>query len=121
MSEPELIALMDKEGIGTDATIAEHIAIIQKRNYAEKNDAGRFAPTKIGVALVETWNREWSVTPRYMQLKYPLFKPYLRAHMERECSDICSGKAHFQEVVDSCIGEISAVFQDVPPPAAPYA
>lgn len=104
---------MDKEGIGTDATIAEHIATIQKRNYAEKNEAGRFAPTKIGVALVETWNCGWDITHSYMQLKYQLYKPYLRAHMERECSDICSGKAHFQEVVSSCIGEISAVFQDV--------
>lgn len=48
-----------------------------------------------------------------MELKYPLYKPYLRAHMERECTDICSGKAHFQEVIDSCIGEMSAVFMNV--------
>lgn len=34
---------MDKEGIGTDATISEHIATILKRNYAEKNPAGRRA------------------------------------------------------------------------------
>ena len=54
LSEPELIALMDKEGIGTDATISEHIATILKRNYAEKNLAGRFVPTNIGLALVET-------------------------------------------------------------------
>ena len=46
--------MMDKEGIGTDATISEHIATILKRNYAEKNAAGRFAPTNIGLALVET-------------------------------------------------------------------
>ena len=54
LSEPELIALMDKEGIGTDATISEHITTILKRNYAEKNPAGRFVPTNIGLALVET-------------------------------------------------------------------
>ena len=54
LSEPELIAMMDKEGIGTDATISEHIATILKRNYAEKNAAGRFTPTNIGLALVET-------------------------------------------------------------------
>lgn len=46
--------MMDKEGIGTDATISEHIATIIKRNYAEKNSAGRFTPTNIGLALVET-------------------------------------------------------------------
>lgn len=30
----ELIQLMDKEGIGTDATMATHIATIQQRGYA---------------------------------------------------------------------------------------
>lgn len=95
---------MDKDGIGTDATISEHIATILKRNYAEKNPAGRFEPTRIGLALVET----------YMYLDYPLYKPFLRAHMEKECSLICSGVTHFQEVVDSCIGEMRQVFVDVP-------
>lgn len=36
LSEKELIDLMDKNGIGTDATIAEHIKTIQDRNYAIK-------------------------------------------------------------------------------------
>jgi DNA topoisomerase-3 len=31
LTEPELITLMDKFGIGTDATIAEHIKTIQDR------------------------------------------------------------------------------------------
>lgn len=31
LSESDLIALMDRNGIGTDATIAEHINTIQKR------------------------------------------------------------------------------------------
>ncbi|KAF2030689.1 DNA topoisomerase 3-beta [Setomelanomma holmii] len=33
LTEPELIALMDANGIGTDATMAEHIAKVQKREY----------------------------------------------------------------------------------------
>ena len=88
---------MDKEGIGTDATISEHIATIQNRDYAKKTPTNRFTPTNIGLALVET----------YMYLQYPLYKPYLRAHMERECTAISEGKVHFQEVIDSCIGEMS--------------
>ncbi|KAF2139686.1 uncharacterized protein K452DRAFT_300213 [Aplosporella prunicola CBS 121167] len=33
LTEPELIALMDANGIGTDATMAEHIAKIKERKY----------------------------------------------------------------------------------------
>ena len=33
LTEPELIALMDANGIGTDATMAEHIAKIKHRDY----------------------------------------------------------------------------------------
>ena len=46
LSEDELIAVMDKNGIGTDATMAEHIKKIQDRNYALK------------VLLGQSWNRD---------------------------------------------------------------
>lgn len=95
--------MMDKEGIGTDATISEHIATILKRNYAEKNPANRFLPTNIGLALVET----------YMYLEFPLYKPFLRAHMESECTRICDGSVHYQDVIDSCIGEMISVYSVV--------
>ena len=35
LTEPELISLMDANGIGTDATMAEHIAKIKERKYVE--------------------------------------------------------------------------------------
>jgi DNA topoisomerase III len=35
LTEPELIALMDANGIGTDATMAEHIAKIKERKYVQ--------------------------------------------------------------------------------------
>jgi DNA topoisomerase-3 len=52
LTEPELISLMDANGIGTDATMAEHIAKVQEREYviarpkggggvAANNDGGR--------------------------------------------------------------------------------
>ncbi|KAF2664070.1 prokaryotic type I DNA topoisomerase [Microthyrium microscopicum] len=46
ITEPELITLMDKNGIGTDATMAEHISKIKERNYVESRPAtaaGRLA------------------------------------------------------------------------------
>jgi len=33
--------------------------------------------------------------------------------MERECSQICTGITHYQDVVDSCIAEMRQVFCDV--------
>jgi DNA topoisomerase-3 len=40
LTEPELIALMDANGIGTDATMAEHIAKIQEREYVATRPRG---------------------------------------------------------------------------------
>ncbi|KAG7863699.1 hypothetical protein KL919_001014 [Ogataea angusta] len=60
LTEPELIALMDINGIGTDATIAEHIEKIIERSYVTKEDQGRgkskskvLIPTELGYALAE--------------------------------------------------------------------
>ena len=55
--EVELISLMDRNGIGTDATIAQHISTIQDRAYATKDHQQKFLPTKLGIALVEGYNR----------------------------------------------------------------
>jgi DNA topoisomerase-3 len=41
LTEPELIGLMDANGIGTDATMAEHIAKIKEREYATTRPKGR--------------------------------------------------------------------------------
>ena len=45
LTEPELIALMDANGIGTDATMAEHISRIKERKYVETRPRGRQART----------------------------------------------------------------------------
>ena len=36
LSEADLISMMDQNGIGTDATIAQHIQTLLNRQYAEK-------------------------------------------------------------------------------------
>lgn len=40
LTEPDLIALMDANGIGTDATMAEHIVKIKDRNYVKTRRSG---------------------------------------------------------------------------------
>lgn len=48
---------MDKEGIGTDATIAQHIETIQTREYARKTAERLFEPTDLGLALFMGYDR----------------------------------------------------------------
>ncbi|CAO2653158.1 Nn.00g025690.m01.CDS01 [Neocucurbitaria sp. VM-36] len=51
LTEPELIALMDANGIGTDATMAEHIAKIKDREYViARSSAGGTAAGGNGVS-----------------------------------------------------------------------
>ena len=94
ISEVELISLMDRNGIGTDATIAQHISTIQEREYATKDAAQRFCPTPLGIALVEGYN----------QMGYQLNKPDLRREMELECNLVASQ----QKTKDDIIGPILA-------------
>ncbi len=80
LTESELIGLMDKNGIGTDSTIHEHIKTIQEREYAEKVSQV-FKPTNLGVALVEA----------YEKLGISLAQPNLRALMEKKMQEIALG------------------------------
>lgn len=48
LTEPELIALMDANGIGTDATMAEHIAKIVERQYVFAQPKSRAASGPAG-------------------------------------------------------------------------
>lgn len=71
ITEPELIGLMDRLGIGTDATIAEHIKTILERKFAVKT-GGVFRPTQLGFALIGA----------YQLLNLPLIHPHKRAETE---------------------------------------
>ena len=80
LTEADLIAQMDEHGIGTDATIHEHIKNIQLRGYAKKAGV-HIVPTELGTALVETYKRAG----------LDLFKPELRAQMETDLTAIAEG------------------------------
>jgi DNA topoisomerase III len=89
ISEVELISLMDRHGIGTDATIAQHITTIQEREYARKDGNQRFLPTPLGIALVAGYN----------SMGYQLNKPDLRRETEAECNDIAAGQKTKEQVL----------------------
>ena len=64
---------MDRNGIGTDATIAAHIKTIQVREYALKNHQGHFIPTNLGLALVEGYHLLYSLFFYYLSVNLTLF------------------------------------------------
>ncbi|KAG7396429.1 DNA topoisomerase 3-alpha [Phytophthora boehmeriae] len=99
LSEADLIAKMDSNGIGTDATIAEHIKTILKREYAVKvNNDTQFKPTTLGLALVLS----------YEHMGLELAKPVLRAAMENDCKAISLGHKDIQQVVQMCMQQSSS-------------
>nr|CAI5864351.1 unnamed protein product [Callosobruchus analis] len=53
LTEADLIALMEKHGIGTDATHAEHIDKIKSREYVGLHENIYFVPGNLGMGLVE--------------------------------------------------------------------
>ncbi|RLV91830.1 DNA topoisomerase 3 [Spathaspora sp. JA1] len=87
MTESELIALMDVNGIGTDATIAEHIEKILDRGYIAKQKSGKqeyILPSKLGMGLIEGFDKlEFE--------NISLSKPFLRKELEKSLQDIVNG------------------------------
>jgi DNA topoisomerase III len=103
ISEVELISLMDRNGIGTDATIAQHISTIQERAYSIKDGQQRFHPTQLGIALVEGYN----------SMGYQLNKPDLRREMEHECNLVANGQKRKEDIMTPILAKMKDCFQKV--------
>jgi DNA topoisomerase III len=59
LTEADLVGIMDKNGIGTDATIAQHIEKIIEREYVIPRMEGSvkyLVPSTFGIALVDGYN-----------------------------------------------------------------
>lgn len=105
LTEADLIKLMDQHGIGTDATIAEHIHKILKRGYVKQSGAqGEFSPTPLGEALVAGYN-----FIGYRSLN----QPELRSKLEQEMKLIGSGDRTKEQVVAAGVNEFKAIFRNV--------
>ncbi|PIO59880.1 hypothetical protein TELCIR_18642 [Teladorsagia circumcincta] len=100
LNEADLIALMDKYGIGTDATHAEHIEKIKTRQYVGVREDGRFIPGFLGLALVDG----------YDAMGYAMSKPQLRADLERQLQAICAGERTKQEVLSEQLEKYKRIF-----------
>ena len=91
LSEAELIGLMERNGIGTDASIPTHINNIESRKYVTIQSQGgrRVVPTDLGVTLVQGYHR---IDPE-------LALPAVRSHVEKQLDMIATGKADHESIV----------------------
>ncbi len=92
LSEAELLEVMERHGIGTDATRAEFPSILLRRGYVTKMH-NRFRPTALGRALIDALR---DVDPR-------LVNSDARRIVERLMKDIEDGKVKEDEALNRSI------------------
>ncbi|XP_077396561.1 DNA topoisomerase 3-alpha isoform X2 [Festucalex cinctus] len=100
LTEADLISLMEKHGIGTDATHAEHIETIKSRMYVGLTADQRFLPGELGMGLVEGYN----------SMGYEMSKPHLRADLEADLKLVSEGRKDKMSVLQQHIQKYKAVF-----------
>lgn len=85
---------MEKNSIGTDASMATHIHNIVQRGYVEVvGNRRKLVPTPLGTALIRG----------YKSIDVELVSPELRSNIEKNVALIAQGKTDFQVVLDSVI------------------
>lgn len=102
ITESKLIKSMDRGGIGTDATIAEHIQKIRARAYTEKHK-DLFYPTKLGFSLIKVYNK----------IGLDFDKPRLRAELEKSMQKISKNPELYQSEKERIIEEYKAAYRQV--------
>ncbi|KAF7321880.1 DNA topoisomerase [Mycena kentingensis (nom. inval.)] len=105
LTEADLVTLMDKNGIGTDATIAQHIETIVSREYVleEMEGATKYLlPSTLGIGLIEGYNE--------LGLEKSLSKPQLRRETERNMVQVCNQAKTKDEMLQEAIDQYREMF-----------
>ncbi|XP_021624934.1 DNA topoisomerase 3-beta isoform X2 [Manihot esculenta] len=89
LSESELISLMEKNGIGTDASIPVHINNICERNYVQVQAGRRLVPTTLGITLIRG----------YQCIDPDLCLPDIRSFIEQQITLIAKGQVDHSRLV----------------------
>jgi len=101
LTESELINLMEKNGIGTDASISTHIENIQKRNYVELITGRKMKPSKLGLVLAQG----------YHLIDSSLVLPQVRSDIESQCNKIAKGLTDKDIVIKHAISIFEEKFK----------
>ncbi|KAL8932175.1 MAG: hypothetical protein Q9216_006937 [Gyalolechia sp. 2 TL-2023] len=136
LTEPELISIMDANGIGTDATMAEHIAKIKEREYVMTQSSsgsgrgeaagrggrggrggrrgGRGGSTGGGGGVQHFIPTTLGVAliEGYDSIGFDtsLGKPFLRKEMELKMKEICAGTKSRNDFVQETLEQYRDVF-----------
>ncbi|KAI6169344.1 DNA topoisomerase III [Pisolithus thermaeus] len=105
LTEADLVALMDKNGIGTDATIAQHIQTIIDREYVIERMDGttkHLLPSTLGIGLVEGYNE--------IGFDRSLSKPQLRRETERSMVQVCEGIKSKDQILMETIEQYREIY-----------
>lgn len=100
LSEADLVQKMEKNRIGTDGTIHQHIRKIVYRKYVAelKGDKTVFIPTNLGVALAEGFS----------MVDEEMIKPKIRQDIEKTCLKVSNREISY----DDAIMEVRDTFRD---------
>ena len=88
-TEASLIKALEKNGIGRPSTYAPTLTTIQNRNYVEKNEQKRFAPTEMGTIVNDVLTQNF---PEIVDIEFT-------AKMENELDEVAEGKDTWQKTV----------------------
>ncbi|KDN42125.1 hypothetical protein RSAG8_06983, partial [Rhizoctonia solani AG-8 WAC10335] len=105
LTEADLVTLMDKNGIGTDATIAQHIQTVIDRQYVVSRQEGSIkylVPSTLGIGLIEGYNR--------IGFDKSLSKPLLRRETERMMVQVCDRQTSKMDMMTRSIEQYKEVF-----------
>ncbi|MCL7401403.1 MAG: DNA topoisomerase [Thaumarchaeota archaeon] len=102
LTESELLKLMEKDGIGTDATRAEYPKIIIDRGYAVKN-LRIIKPTELGMNLISSL--------REVDLR--LVSPQTRRIIEEYMDMISRGEKKYDEALDETLKIYSTLYRQL--------
>ncbi|TYI61141.1 hypothetical protein E1A91_D10G152000v1 [Gossypium mustelinum] len=100
LSESELISLMEKNGIGTDASIPVHINNICERNYVQVQAGRRLVPTTLGITLIRG----------YQCIDPDLCLPDIRSFIEHQITLVAKGQANHSRVVQHVLQQFKQKF-----------
>lgn len=133
LTEAELVELMDQHGVGTDASIPQHIQTIQDRRYVQlvdgqgqpivathrggpqgpKGPKGQRAPKRAPGRFLVPTARGLALVRGLSTCDATLCEPEVRALIERECAMVATAELTSAEVLRRNVALFQGKFQRV--------